>query len=167
MARALALEKSCSNDIISSQCLQDIDRIAVIGYVIGNLVLSILIQRFVSYIVCYNFFMQFSFKKLVLLMLVFSLFNSSYYSAVAASNLMPADCMMAMMDDGEDMMDCDCSVNGMQCQRCDADFLSASIAVVESKPLVLGNLNKNRIKVDHKQYLESINLARPSPPPIN
>ena len=86
--------------------------------------------------------MPFSFKTLLLLVLVASLINSSFVSVLSASDFMPADCMMAMMDDSDDeidMSDCNCSVDGMQCQRCDADFLSVNIAVLESKRLELNS----------------------------
>ena len=113
--------------------------------------------------------MQFSFKTFLLVVLVASLINSSFASLVSASDFMPADCMMAMMGDSDDeldMSDCNCSMDGMQCQRCDADFLSSTIAVLESKRLQLNTLSNNGIQITPHYFLASISLARPSPPPI-
>ena len=114
--------------------------------------------------------MSCSFKKIMLLVLFASLINSSLQSLVSASDFMPADCMMAMMDDDDaiigTMDDCNCSVDGMQCQRCDADFLSNSSAVVASDSLLFNTVNNDSFKTTTYAVLASISLAHPSPPPI-
>lgn len=79
---------------------------------------------------------------------------------------MPADCMMSMMEDGENMDDCDCSIDGMQCQRCDADFLNTSIPAIELKLLILASSNITGLEFTLKQELTSVSLRHLSPPPI-
>jgi len=95
--------------------------------------------------------------------------------------MMPEDCMMAMMDDdsSEEMLShqmasgnmssmdhCNCSLNGIECQRCDADFLNTKAALIKTYSFSLEKLSNNLILFDNEKLL-SIALANLSPPPIS
>ena len=112
--------------------------------------------------------MQSRFRTCILFLLVFAMASTAYASAVSASILVPADCMMHMMDDDESPMDveCECSMCDMQCQRCglDAAYPASIILLDPSTKSLSGNI------ADHfryyTQHFDSITLKDPSPPPI-
>jgi len=93
--------------------------------------------------------------------------SNAFASTESASNLMPADCMMAMMDDDSSMdNDCDCSMDGMPCQRCGLDIASTVSAVLFSANLVNSQLAGFSTYQTLSQHLDSVSLINPSPPPI-
>ena len=114
--------------------------------------------------------------KILFCLLTVSLISNAYFSAAFANEFMPEDCMMAMMDDDANeqmtsgnmssMDHCNCSLNGIECQRCDTDFLNSSAALLKTYSLALEKLSNNFVFFDNDKLL-SIALANLSPPPIS
>ena len=114
--------------------------------------------------------------KMLLCLLAVSLISNAYFSAAFANEFMPEDCMMAMMDDDSNeqitsdkmssMDRCNCSLNGIECQRCDADFLNTNAALIKTYSFALEKLSNNLIFFDNEKLL-SIAPANLSPPPIS
>ncbi len=107
-------------------------------------------------------------RTCILFLLVFAMASTAYASAVSASTLVPADCMMHMMDDDESPMDaeCECSMCDMQCSRCGMELAHSSSLILlaaGSNALQISTNAHYRIFI---QRLESVSLKDPFPPPI-
>ena len=107
------------------------------------------------------------FKKFFILLLIMAVATNAFASSVSASNLMPADCMMTMMDDDSSMdSDCDCSMDGVSCQHCGLDIATTVSAILFSVNLVNSQLAGFSTYQTMSQRLDSVSLINPSPPPI-
>ena len=99
--------------------------------------------------------------------------TGAYSSAVAASNLLPTDCMMHMMDVDESTDDnpagdinCECSMCDTQCQRCGLDIASPVSLILLTAGAKLAHANIATSYPNTAHYFDSVTLQRPSPPPI-
>lgn len=112
--------------------------------------------------------MQSRYRRCVLFLLVFAMASTAYASVVSASILVPADCMMHMMDDDESPMDaeCECSMCDTQCQRCGMDFAHSASIILLTLDSHNVHVNGGADYASFVQPLDSLTLKDPSPPPI-
>ena len=113
------------------------------------------------------------YRKFTLFLLIFAMATGAYSSAVAASNLLPTDCMMHMMDDDESTDDkptgdinCECSLCDTQCQRCGLDIAGSASLILLTAGAKLAHATIATSYRNTAHHFDSVTLTHPSPPPI-
>lgn len=107
-------------------------------------------------------------SQFTLTLLIFALVSNACVASISASKLMPADCMMSMMANGDEMdMDCECSTGEMQCQRCSLDVVTAGLAVLIVDDMNSTILASHTHHLSLRHVLDDTDIGEPSPPPIS